>query len=488
MRAFAVFFLVALVLRAPWLGDPLFHADEQFYLLMGDQLWHGVLPYVDLWDRKPLGLFLIYAAARALPGNGVLAYQIMAIAAAAATAVVIARCARHLAGPRGAMLSGMAYLIYLMAFNCGMGQAPVFYNLPMMLAGLMVIDAMASVCAPAPQPGQAPADPALWRRGCLAMALVGIALQIKTSVVIEGMGFGLMLLWTAWRAGWRWPRIAAAGLAWIGLALLPTVIIFAAYAADGQGQTFFTANFLSVLNRGQDWAEASFRLFKVAMALIPFYLALALGSRIDPQCSGSAAARRGLCLWLGLSVAGFLAPGTWYDHYVAPVLLPLAILAAPVLDGTCRPTGFLRRALFVVGLGAGLGATAVQAHKFGTTNDLDRAASIIRPHIDAGHCLYVYEGDSALYSATGSCLPTRFAFPAHLSTRFEEDALGIDTRTEVQRIMAARPGAVVIDESPRPYAPNLRTRAVVLDALARNYRRVTTLKLGTRSFGLFAAR
>lgn len=72
MRAFAVFFLVALVLRAPWLGDPLFHADEQFYLLMGDQLWHGVLPYVDLWDRKPLGLFLIYAAARALPGNGVL--------------------------------------------------------------------------------------------------------------------------------------------------------------------------------------------------------------------------------------------------------------------------------------------------------------------------------------------------------------------------------------------------------------------------------
>jgi hypothetical protein len=44
MRNFALFLLVALVLRAPWLGDPLFHADEQFYLLMGDRLWHGVIP------------------------------------------------------------------------------------------------------------------------------------------------------------------------------------------------------------------------------------------------------------------------------------------------------------------------------------------------------------------------------------------------------------------------------------------------------------
>jgi hypothetical protein len=100
----------------------------------------------------------------------------------------------------------------------------------------------------------------------------------------------------------------------------------------------------------------------------------------------------------------------------------------------------------------------VQAHKFGTTSDLDDAAAAIRPHIDANHCLYVYEGDSALYRATQSCLPTRFAFPAHLSTRFEEHALGIDPAAEVARIMASRPGAVVIDESAHPYAPNLRTR------------------------------
>jgi hypothetical protein len=384
MRAFTVFFLIAFVLRAPWLGDPLFHADEQFYLLMGDQLWHGVVPYIDLWDRKPLGLFLIYGAATALPVNAVITYQLMSIVSAAATAAIMARCARHLAGPRGATLAGLAYLIYLMAFNCGMGQAPVFYDLPMMLAGLLTINALADAAGAAPVPAKR-----LLGQGCGAMALVGIALQIKTSVVIEGMGFGVMLLWAARRAGWRWPGLAGAAAAWIALAWLPTAATFAFYAAHGQATAFFAANVLSIFGRGQDWGEASFRLAKVLLALSPFYLAIALSWRIAPRGPAAIMVRRGLAVWLGLAVVGFLAPGTWYDHYVAPVLMPLAMLAAPAFDGTCRPTGLMRRALFFVGLCAGLGATAVQAHKFGTSTDLDEAADVIRPHIDRAHCLYV---------------------------------------------------------------------------------------------------
>jgi hypothetical protein len=153
-----------------------------------------------------------------------------------------------------------------------------------------------------------------------------------------------MLVWAGWR-GWRWPRLAASAALWIALALLPTAIVFAAYAAQGQAQTFLVANVLSIVGRGQDLGEATFRLAKVLVALIPFYVALWIGWRRAALCPQGMMARRGVLLWLGMAVIGFLAPGTWYDHYVAPALMPLAILAAPALDGRCRVTGWLRRGL-----------------------------------------------------------------------------------------------------------------------------------------------
>ena len=64
---------VALVTRSPRIGDPAIAVDEQFYLLVADHIWHGALPYVDIWDRKPVLLFLIYAALRPLSPDGIVA-------------------------------------------------------------------------------------------------------------------------------------------------------------------------------------------------------------------------------------------------------------------------------------------------------------------------------------------------------------------------------------------------------------------------------
>lgn len=489
LQVFVLFFALTLLLRAPWLGDPLFHTDEQFYLLVGDRMWHGLLPYVDIWDRKPLGLFLIFGAARALPGDGVLAYQLMAMASAAATATVIACTAVRIAGKTGALLAGFAYLLYLPVFNCGMGQAPVFYNLPMMLAASRVLATLADVDALGrdggheAQAGDDLTGPRLLRSGLWAMLFVGIAIQIKTSVVVEGMGFGLLLLWAGWRTGWSHRQLGMAATVWIGAALLPTLLALAVYAALGHAGAFITANFLSIFGRGQDLSESAVRLAKVLAVLVPFYFAIWRGRG---RTAGAPVLRQALVLWLVFAFIGLLVPGSWYDHYAAPMLMPLALLSAPALDGLRRGCRIARGFLVLVGTVASMGATAAQAHRFGDAADLDRAVDAIEPLVDARHCLWVYEGDSALYRATQSCLPGRFVFPAHLSTRFEDAALGTDSVTEVRRILANAPGAVVIDESGDPYAPNLRTRTVVLAALGQDYVRIGPLMLGTRRFGLYA--
>ncbi|MGI8366235.1 hypothetical protein ACRYSN_13930, partial [Sphingomonas paucimobilis] len=88
--------LVAVLLRAHDFGNPVIHVDEQYYLLVGDRMLHGAWPYIDLWDRKPVGLFALFAAMRLLPGDGILAYQLTATLFAAATAFLIARGAARL--------------------------------------------------------------------------------------------------------------------------------------------------------------------------------------------------------------------------------------------------------------------------------------------------------------------------------------------------------------------------------------------------------
>jgi hypothetical protein len=69
IRAACAVLLFAVALRWAWFGDRIAGLDEQFYLLAGDRLHRGVLPYVDFWNRKAAGLFLLYAAARFFPAT-----------------------------------------------------------------------------------------------------------------------------------------------------------------------------------------------------------------------------------------------------------------------------------------------------------------------------------------------------------------------------------------------------------------------------------
>ena len=122
-------FAVAVLTRAGRIGDPAIQMDEQFYLLVADRMWHGALPYVDIWDRKPILLFLIYAALRPFSPDGIVAYQIGALLFATTTAFFIVLIARRFAHPAGALLAGIAYLLYLPVLGGAGGQSPVFYNL-----------------------------------------------------------------------------------------------------------------------------------------------------------------------------------------------------------------------------------------------------------------------------------------------------------------------------------------------------------------------
>lgn len=468
---------LVLITRSFLLGNPIIHIDEQFYLFVAERMGDGAVPYVDIWDRKPIGLFLIYRALAAIPGDPVLAYQAGAVTAMVGTAMVVARLAREIASPTAAWQAGVAYLLFLPAFNAAMGQAPVFYNLLVSLAALALVEAV-----------KRNEDDGLIWRGALVMLLLGLAIQVKYTVVFEGVAFGLILLSRGYSDVWSWRKLGGVALLWIGVALLPTLAAATWYAAIGQLDAFIYANFVSVFGRESDGWKAPWRLTKEIAALTPFWLAIFRAPQLFDTSGGTHPRSHGVLIMWGLAAClGFLIFGTWYDHYVAPLLVPLSVLAAPALARLAPAERFYGR--FVLGFGAiaSIGVPAYQVWRHGTAAQFEEMSGLIKRELNGG-CLYIYEGELAFYRTINSCVPTARIFPNHLNTFVEAKAIGVDPVTELRQILASKPQVVLMWAPTKLYLPNEDTRRVMNATLTQEYQRYATYTLGTRVYWLYRLR
>lgn len=472
--------LVALAARAVQFGNPVIQTDDQFYLLVGDRMLHGALPYLDIWDRKPVGLFVIYAAIRLLGGDGVLAYQLVATVFATATGWVLARIARPFASAHGAAAVGVIYIVYLGVFGGDGGQSPVFYNLLVALAAW-------SVARVVEAPGFGARDALL---GVLAVALMGVAMQVKYTALFEGAYFGLALIWAAWRARVPLPAIAALALLWFALAVAPTLAAWAVYAHWGYGPLFFDANFVSIFTRHPEPAgRVLLRLLRMLAGLAPLGVAALLAWRYRPA---EARRYRFVVGWAVAACVGVLLFGSYFDHYMLPLLGPLAVTAAPFLSQ--RETGVavvagerrwcMPASLFLVIFAVAVSASVINENRRvrGWGPQLAAMTDYLRPRLR--DCLYVYQGDVALYRTTNSCLPTRWPFPNHLNYAREDGAIGVDTMAEVRRIMARHPQFVVSGDLADRQV-NQRTWDYMQGELGRDYRPVLWKRIGSQNYSIY---
>ena len=457
----ALLAMLGLALRLPDLGNPIIDLDEQMYLLVGDRMWTGAIPYVDIWDRKPIGLFLIYALARSPGGDAYLGYQLLALAAAVATAGIIAALARRVASGAAGLAAGAVYLVWIELLGGRGGQAPIFYNGFVAAAALLTWLAL-----------ERPAS--RWRLGSGAMLAVGLALQVKPTAVFEGAWFGLALLAGAWRAERRKGALAGYAAALVGIAIAPTLAAFAAYAAIGHADAWWFANVDSIFLRAVTPHEpVAGRLIGIALiAAAPLAVAMTALIRI------AAPERWLLAGWLTVALAALLAIPPYYNHYALPLIVPVAVLAGVGIATS--------RALALLVSIAGVGLLALSGYPSpGATRDARSQVAAMAAVVDRYRgrgCPFVFQAPPVFYRATGSCLPTRYPFAPHLTFAGEANAIGVDPVVEVRRILAGRP-PVIVSTAPAGDV-NRRTYALVQSALAHDYVRVGT-GLG---YGIYARR
>ena len=472
---FAFIALLALVIRLPLLGDPAPDFDEQLYHLAGLKMLGGHMPYIDVWDRKPFGLFAIYAFAALIGQGAPIAYQLLAAMAAALGASQVYIIGRRFGDGLACLVAATIYLIAFPLFAAPSGQSEVFY-LPLLLAMLQLTlavyesDAIERALMPA----------------LLAMVLGGLAIQIKYTVLPQCALFGGVSLWRLWRLGAKPAQLVKFAASFAAIGIAPTLIVMAGYAAAGHFHEFFYANFQSIFARGRltgPIADSYIRWLAYGSSWLWF--AAIVG--IALVAMGFRTCRAGYWVTAGFVCASLVAMGmvgNIYVHSFIPAAAGLALLAVPAFS-----TSLLGRFLSAIGLFLAIGFSHFDSQI--ANGKADRAAipliaDMLRPYVGSqSHCLYVYDGPMALYQATNSCLPTRYIYPDHLNNALEMHSIGVDTGQEVERIFAGRPGAVITTSLIAVPKRNEITAKIVHDRLAQGYTRIDNVYFPPRILELF---
>ena len=447
----ALLLAVALILRCDTFGDPNLDDDDTFYQAVGIAMRHGALPYVDVWDRKPFGLFAIYWAIAGI-SYAPIAYQLVASLFAAGTAATIAAIGARWDKPAGGLLAGLCYLLWLAPTQGYGGQTPLFYNLFIAGAALLTVRA-----GPELRRG------AVSRQALVAMVLAGCAITIKTTALFEAAFLGLYALWQVSRSGSGPAATLRHGALFALLGSTPTLLIGAAYLAGGHGYEFWHAMVISNLRKPPpDFFAMGVRALIMFSYLSPLLILAVFGLMERGQ------GRRFATLWLLAGLAGLVSVPRFYMHYALPLLVPLCVAAIPFLN---------RQGLGLVAttIVAGMSLWLAPPFQFAATAQsklaIDRLAEAVQRHSGNGP-LMIYDGPPELYHLTGHGLVTPLTFYAHLSDLAEKDVSHLSTLGETRRVLALRPSAIAIANPIRSGPVNAETYHLVLGYVTENCRMV----------------
>jgi hypothetical protein len=449
-----VLLITAVVMRIAIYGDPLFGDDEEFYLLVGDRMWHGAMPYLDIFDRKPIGLFLIFAGIRSLGGgDGVLVAQLVATAFAWGTALAVYAIASMRVSRLAALGAGIFYLATLTALAGGGTQAAVFYNLPVAVAAWLVLRTR----------------PALDGSGDLvrasgAMLLCGCAIQIKTNVAIEGAAIGLWLVVRLLRT--RSPGDAAArAVLFALLGLLPTVAAGLFFAAHGQFGLWWFANFRSqFLKTGGLGDDSRSRILQFMLSAGPLavWVTTALVRSHRDGCWSL------LIAWSVAALIDAVSIGNFWVHYLQPLAVPTAVLTGELF--AWRRVG---RPLFLaLVLPATVSATVFPARVTSARRDATARTLAALPADVATRCVLAYDVPEAYLHLSHACLVTRYIFVDELRSAAEAKALPDDAGIALRQALDRRPGTILTMLNSHWKLRNKANDAALAAALAAGYRSV----------------
>jgi hypothetical protein len=408
-----------------WTAGPSF--DAAVFTAVGDRLRMGDLPYVDAWDHKPPLIYVVNALLQ-LPLAGWLGpwtpiwlFSVAITGAIAATVAAIlgALQLEHRYAVLGGIVAAIAASLLVIALGGGLTEP--LATLPLALAVLLTVR----------RHGDA-------RSGLLAGALVGLSLLASMLAVPGAVAIGIFLLLQ---------RQGTATLAYVAgavAAIAAAAAIIVASGASGEAIDAVFAYSAAYRTASQAWeenyahAETAVVVLALAWAAVPAALGWLRFVRDGGETRAVAFA---LAAWVAATVAVPVYLGRFETHYVAPLAVPLGVLAAAgfrdVLVRRHRSMPAFAMISVAWGLVLGLSTTVAVLNGQALGGSLEAearrtqlVAGFIQAHSHAADHIFVWGNEPHLYYLAERPPASRFIYllplttPGYATPALIDDVLG----------------------------------------------------------------
>ena len=451
-----VFVIVAVtaLTRASTYGNPLYSVDDQLYLMIGNAIVKGHIPYVEIWDRKPIGIFLIYALIAKIGGNPIITAWIVAGGFVAATTYVIMLIARYYTTKAAAIYACLIYPIALTMFKGSAGQSQLFYNLFIALAFVLFLRAV-------DQPYKSTE-----RNAALASFLCGLALIIRQTTIIESLFVGIGFLAFSFSHTRSWRSTARLGFLMAAIGATPTLLTFATFYELGHFLIYFDSTYLSIFRKDSDGFGTVMGAIYALAFMAPVAMMAILGAFRRREEGPRTIYEKALLAWTIAALFEVLIIPRFYAYYSIPLLTPLIVSASTLFKKPVLRECFLGGMLVFA---FGQGDISRFRENESSRTGFEQVVRYVRANLKGG-CLFVADGPPLLYEASGQPCRTRYLFPDHLAIATEASAIGTDSNVEAKNILAQRPTVIVLQLHDYAMRRNPQTWPIVRNALATNYR------------------
>lgn len=442
-------------------GEPPFR-DIPTYALMARE-WLADRPlYLDLWDLKPPAIFYTYAIAQLLFGFTALHITFLSWLGAALTCTAITWAAYYRRRWQTALLAGSIYAIASMSLPLQANEpnTELFMN-PCLAAAFGCLLRLHGKHAV--------------RYAAAAGLLLGLASLFKTVALAHAIAFGCAVLVSGIAAGKLSLRIRHVCLM-AAMAILPWVIIYYLFRANGTWSAFYEAVFTynryyaalagnTLLDNLREGLHPYYLLPRFALVLMPILFLLALGLALGRPWP--IRMRWPLVALLSYIVATQVAvslPGQFAPHYYQLWFPPLAIGAAWAISLWRRrlprfqwlPAGALLLALVAIELPSyRLSAHESARRKYGTDPIYEeRLGLLLREKIlQPGEQVYQWGSALTLLYTVDRPLPSGIFF---IAPALRGPLQKQTTERLIADLERTRPAFVVVDKQNVPANANQR--------------------------------